>query len=73
MRIVRRITERARQLADFPASGRVVPEIARPEIREILEQPYRIIYRIRPERVEILAVVHGRRADIGPLPESGAV
>lgn len=35
------------------------------EIREILEGPYRIIYRVHPGRVRILAVVHGART----LPE----
>jgi hypothetical protein len=29
---------------------------------------YRVIYRVRPERVEVLAIVHGRRADVGRLP-----
>jgi hypothetical protein len=25
----------------------------------VIERPYRIIYRIKPEQVDILAVVHG--------------
>jgi plasmid stabilization system protein ParE len=47
-----------RQLADFPMSGRMVPEYELKEIREVVERPYRIIYRLWPDRVEILAVIH---------------
>lgn len=45
----------------FPKSGRVVPEINRNDIREIILGNYRIIYRIIPEEVEILTIHHGAR------------
>lgn len=45
----------------FPYSGRIVPEIGRPEIREILVRSYRIVYRVRPERIEVLTVFEGHR------------
>jgi plasmid stabilization system protein ParE len=35
-----------------------VPELGRDDIREVLRGNYRIIYRILPTRVEILAVYH---------------
>jgi plasmid stabilization system protein ParE len=38
-----------------------VAEAAAPEIRQVLEWPYRIIYRSRGVVIEVLAVVHGRR------------
>ena len=38
-----------------------MPEYEDEAIRELLEPPYRIIYRVREERIEILAVVHGAR------------
>lgn len=66
--VTRRILDRGKQLETFPESGRVVPEVGRPEIREVFELPYRVIYRVTPQRVEIVAVVHARRADIGPTP-----
>lgn len=44
------------QLAQFPDSGRMVPERGRPEIRELVRPPYRIVYRRRPEVVEVLVV-----------------
>jgi toxin ParE1/3/4 len=48
-------------LADFPGSGRVVPEIGRMEIRELILGDYRIVYRHHVGRVEILTVFHGAR------------
>jgi plasmid stabilization system protein ParE len=66
--VMRRILGRGKQLEAFPESGRVVPEVGRPEIREVFELPYRVIYRISGDRVEVVAVVHARRADIGPMP-----
>jgi len=60
-RMVDRLTKHSQQLADFPKSGRVVPEYGEANIREIIERPYRLIYRVHPDRVEIVAVVHGAR------------
>ena len=39
------------QLADFPLSGRVVPEIGRKEIRELILPHYRIIYRANAKQL----------------------
>jgi toxin ParE1/3/4 len=58
-RMVDRLTRRSRQIADFPASGRVVPEYEASDIREVIEGPYRIIYRVKPAQIDILVVVHG--------------
>ena len=49
------------RLAIFPLSGRTVPEINDPAIREILLGSYRIVYRVRGDLVEILTVYHGAR------------
>lgn len=35
-----------------------MPEYRREDIRELLERPYRIIYRATPDRVTILTVMH---------------
>lgn len=51
----------AERLEQFPESGRVVPEVGRPDIREIIHDRYRIIYKIKPERVEVLTVRHTRQ------------
>lgn len=63
--VVERIGFRLRQAQMFPESGRRVPEAGNTEMRELLETPYRIIYRVRHETVEILAIVHGRQ-DLPP-------
>lgn len=59
--MVDRITQRSVQIGLYPESGRAVPEFDAPDIREVIESPYRIIYRARSDRVDVLAVVHGAR------------
>ena len=49
------------RLADFPNSGRVVPELKDPAVREILFGSYRIVYRVKGDLVELLTVYHGAR------------
>jgi toxin ParE1/3/4 len=58
-RMIDRLTKRSEQIAAFPRSGRMVPEYEAPDIREVIERPYRIIYRIKADQIDILAVVHG--------------
>lgn len=58
---VRRLRKAVGRLRDFPESGQVVPELSRTEIREILRGNYRLIYRFRDHRVDILAVFHSAR------------
>ena len=49
------------RLLRFPKLGRVVPEAQDENIRELVHQNYRIIYRIAGERIEILTIIHGSR------------
>ena len=60
-RMVDRLTRRSQQIASFPLSGRVVPEFQKPQIREVLEGSYRIIYHIKPDQIDVLAVLHASR------------
>ena len=60
-RVVDRITLRSKQLQDQPRSGRVVEHYQDEDIRELMERPYRIIYLIHPDRIEILTVRDTRR------------
>ena len=64
-RMVDRLTRRSEQIAAFPISGRMVPEFEAEDIREMIEKPYRIIYRIKPDQIDVLAVIHG--AQLLPL------
>ena len=67
-RIVDRLTRRSQQIGAFPLSGRRVPEYDLPEVREMIESPYRIIYLIKDEsRIEVLAVIHTSRDRLKPL------
>jgi len=62
----------ADRLADFPRSGRTVPEMTLTDVREIVLGNYRLIYRIRENEVQVLTVHHGARLlDAGRI-DSGA-
>jgi toxin ParE1/3/4 len=49
----------AKRMVDFPFSGRRVPEYDVDHIREVVEGPYRIIYNIKTDQIDVLAVIHG--------------
>jgi plasmid stabilization system protein ParE len=49
------------RLQSFPNSGRVVPEVKRPNIKEIIFGSYRVVYRVERKRVSILTVRHGKQ------------
>ncbi|HXT17878.1 MAG TPA: type II toxin-antitoxin system RelE/ParE family toxin [Gemmatimonadaceae bacterium] len=63
-----RIVQRLRQAQAFPESGRRVPEAATLGVRELIDFPYRLIYRVHGDTVEVVAVVHGRQDLIAHLP-----
>jgi len=58
-RTIDRLTRRSQQIAEYPFSGRRVPEYNIDQIREVIEGPYRIIYHIKPDQVDVVAVIHG--------------
>lgn len=60
-RMVERILRRVDGLADFPDIGRRTSESADETVREVFENPYRILYLAQPTRIDILAIVHGRQ------------
>ena len=60
-RVIDRILKRGDQLSAFPLSGRRLPHSRRPNIRELIEQPYRIVYRVRRNEVEVIDVFHSAR------------
>ena len=60
-RMVDRLTRRSQQIAGFPLSGRCVPEYDMDQIREIIEGAYRIIYHIKSDQIDVLAVLHCAR------------
>lgn len=55
------LIERGESILQNPKIGRAVPEILNPGIREIIVKKYRIVYRIKKEKIEILTVFEGHR------------
>jgi len=56
-----RLFERVAALEQFPDAGRRVPELDRDDLREIIVGPYRVVYRRRPDIVEVVGVHHHAR------------
>ena len=65
-----RIVLRLQQAQAFPESGRRVPEAGELDVREVIERPYRLLYRVRPPVIEVLAIVHARQ-DLGAALSGG--
>jgi plasmid stabilization system protein ParE len=57
-RMVDRLTRRSQQIARFPFAGRRVPEYDVDPIREVIEGSFRIIYHIKLDQIDVLAVIH---------------
>jgi plasmid stabilization system protein ParE len=49
------------KLSKFPQIGRQLPELARPDLRELDFRGHRVIYRVERRQVSILTVRHGKR------------
>ncbi|MBI5446412.1 MAG: type II toxin-antitoxin system RelE/ParE family toxin [Deltaproteobacteria bacterium] len=60
-RLVADILARAEGLSDHPDIGRVVPEFGQPLLRELMEPPFRIVYRRDPGCVRIVRVWRSER------------
>lgn len=56
-----RIFDSTAQLELFPESGRMVPEVNRKDIRELIWRGYRIVYQVKADEVEVLTIRHGRQ------------
>lgn len=62
--IYSRIRERVQSAKEFPSTGRVVPELAAigiADIRELIEPPWRVFYRVHQDELRVLSVIDGRR------------
>ncbi|MEI6817568.1 MAG: type II toxin-antitoxin system RelE/ParE family toxin [Bacteroidota bacterium] len=52
------ITNRVKILQGFPMSGKIVPEIKKENVRELIEGSYRIVYEIFSEHAITILTVH---------------
>ncbi len=59
--VVLRIVAAIELLGAAPRMGRVVPELAVHELREVIVGAYRVLYRYRHDVVEIVTILHGAR------------
>ena len=60
-RWVQRLRERARNALDAPLAGRLVPELSREDIRELIVGNYRIVYQVFADRLVVLTVFEGHQ------------
>ena len=59
---IQRIRTSARQIVQFPLSGRIVPETQIQSLREIIIGNYRLIYKVVSEkRIDIITVFHSSK------------
>jgi len=61
-RVVENIVDKVDGLKALPRLGRKVPELNVDTVRELSIDAYRILYEIQPTHIEVLAVIHKRRA-----------
>ena len=59
--VTQRLIASVERLPALPQSGRVVPEINDPTVREVIQDSYRIAYRLIREEIHILTVHHAAR------------
>ena len=55
-KLVREILDAVGRTALFPTSGRIVPEIGRSDIREVILGNYRIVYQLNESTIVVLTV-----------------
>ena len=65
--VVDRVVRRLVQAQNYPESGRAVPELADASVRELIEPPYRVIYRVAADSITVLSILHGRQ-ELRELP-----
>jgi toxin ParE1/3/4 len=58
-RWVDKLIAAAERAGRLPSSGKMVRERKHPDLREVLVRTYRIVYRVRADRIEILTVFEG--------------
>lgn len=68
-RFVEEIVGRIEALRDHPEMGRIVPEFEQPFLRELINPPFRIVYRRDPKHVRIVRVWRSERLLVLPEDE----
>ena len=58
---VQRLIVRSTQLGEHPYLGHKLLDYERDDLREVLERPYRIIYRVDTYQIDVITVLHYRQ------------
>jgi toxin ParE1/3/4 len=61
IQFVDQLIDHAQVLSGKPHMGRTVPELANPDIRELIFKKHRIVYRLKANQIEIVTVFEGHR------------
>lgn len=59
--VAERLFDGTQRIESFPMSGRIVPELGRVDVREILVGEYRVVYRLMPDAAVVLTVFRSSR------------
>jgi len=68
--LARKVFQSVDRLAEFPLSGRVVPELEGSPFRERVVPPCRVIYLIRDDTMVVLVVIRAERMLVPDLLEA---
>jgi len=60
-RMVASIVERVEKMAVHPTQGHLVHEYPEQPLREVHQDPYRIIYQVSAGQIEIITIVHFKK------------
>ena len=60
-RLLKEILAQIERLADFPESGRIVPEFGIANLRGIINSPFRIVYRFDGNSVRVVRIWRSER------------
>lgn len=60
-KLMTEIFQRINTLADHPDIGRVVPEFGQDFLRELIQPPFRIVYRRQPKQVQVVRIWRSER------------
>ena len=61
IRLLERILESVQSLSTLSERGRLVPERGDPDIRELLIDPFRLLYHLGDSKIVVLGVLHQRQ------------
>jgi plasmid stabilization system protein ParE len=60
-RLIAKLFERIEALREHPDIGRIVPEFDQPFLMELVQPPFRIVYRREPRKVSVVRVWRSER------------